>query len=130
MADIQLTGLDVVTQRLQEMATVVTPILGIALQQEADAILEVSQTLVPVLTSRLQKTGRVEDVQINGPTTSVDITYGVDGPKGPAPYARKQEFDTTLNHPRGGQAFYLGQPFWAAEQAFTQNLADALSVAL
>lgn len=125
-----LTGLDVVTQRLQDMAAAVTPILSIALQQEADAILAVSQTLVPVLTSRLQKTGTVEDVQVNGPMTSVDITYGVDGAMGPAPYAAKQEFDTSLNHPRGGQAHYLSAAFWAAEQGFMQNLADAVIAAL
>lgn len=126
MADIQLTGLDVVQRRLQDMAAVAVPILGLALQQEADAILAVSKTLVPVLTGALQASGEVGDVQQSGSTTWVDISYG----NAQVHYAAKQEFDTALNHPRGGQAHFLSQPFWAAEQSVVQNLADAVQVAL
>jgi len=43
-----LTGLDIVTRNLQRLAAEAVPLLGIAVQQEAEAILEASQPLVPV----------------------------------------------------------------------------------
>ena len=49
MADpFTFTGFDAVRQRLQDMAANVLPLAGIALEQEADAILAASQPLVPV----------------------------------------------------------------------------------
>lgn len=44
----ELTGLDTLRQRLETLAATILPQAGIALQQEADAILEASQPLVPV----------------------------------------------------------------------------------
>lgn len=44
----QLAGLPEVLNRLQELGVRMLPFAGIALQQEADAILEASQPLVPV----------------------------------------------------------------------------------
>lgn len=125
---VTITGVPEMQQRLQEISALVVPILGLALQQEADTILEVSQTLVPVDTGALKRSGLVGDVQLAGPQASVDITYG-GGPED-VQYAVYVEFDVTMNHPRGGQAHYLGEPFRAATATLLANLADALRAAL
>lgn len=64
-------------------------------------ILGESQKLVPVDTGTLQRSGHITtDTGLNITTISYDT-----------PYARKQHEDPTLNHPKGGQAKYLEQPF-------------------
>lgn len=44
----EITGMDQVRQRLLDLAATLLPLGGLALQAEADAILEASQPLVPV----------------------------------------------------------------------------------
>ena len=122
-----VTGIAEMQQRLQAFAAEVTPLLAIALQQEADAILEVSQGLVPVDTGLLRSTGAVSSPTLAGLVAAVEISYGG---QGTAPYAAKVHFDTTMRHPRGGQAFYLQQPFFEATNGMLERLADAIRVAL
>jgi len=42
------------------------------------------------------------------------------------PYAAIQHFNTEYNHPQGGQAFYLQQPYFAATAGMLERLAAAL----
>ena len=68
----------------------------------AQNILGESQKLVPVDTGTLQRSGHV--TVVNDINNTTIISYDT-------PYARKQHEDTTLNHPRGGEAKYLERPF-------------------
>lgn len=64
-------------------------------------ILGESQKLVPVDTGTLQRSGHIST---DAKTQTTTISYNT-------PYARKQHEDTTLNHPKGGEAKYLERPF-------------------
>lgn len=125
MADISLTldGVSGVTAALNRLATPSFAVIGAALTDEATPILAQSQTLVPVLTGLLKSTGIVEKPLQYGGAVSVTIRYGNFGE---APYAAIQEWDTTFNHPRGGQAHYLQQPLFQATAGFTDRLAQRL----
>jgi hypothetical protein len=130
MADLfEFTGIETLRQRLENIAATVTSLAGIALQQEADAILEVSQGLVPVDTGALRASGAVLDVVIRGPVVESGVTYGGDGPgfeRTPRLYAVFVEFNVTMRHPRGGQAHYLSQPTFAAVNGMAERLAEQL----
>jgi len=129
----EVTGIAQVQQRLQTLGAEVLPLMAIALQQEADAILEASQPLVPVDTSALKASGHVDDPQLTGQEASITIRYGGPGEgfeRRPEEYAIKVHEDTTLRHPRGGQSHYLSQPLFEATQGMLDRLAEALRVAL
>ena len=72
-----------------------------ATKKLAEVILGESQKIVPVDFGALKESGTV---RANNKTNIVTISYNT-------PYARKQHEDNTLNHPKGGQAKYLEQPF-------------------
>lgn len=59
--------------------------------------------LAPILTSHLRGSGHVEVEESLG---RVDVTVSFD-----TPYAAKQHEELDYNHPRGGQAKYLEQPY-------------------
>jgi len=86
---------------------------GLAAIHEADYEFGLSQKLVPVATSELQKSGRVEANQEKGSLVTVDIAYG--GPAGSGnndvdvDYAIIVHEDLTAHHPRG-QAKYVEEP--------------------
>jgi hypothetical protein len=132
MADLlTVTGIPELTQKLQQFAAEVPPLLAIALQQEADAILAASQPLVPVDTGALVASGTVLDAQLAGAVASVEITYGGSGAgfaRAPELYAIQVHFDTAMRHPHGGQAFFLQQPFFEATAGMAERLADAVRV--
>jgi hypothetical protein len=115
---LELTGVAAVAQRLGHLEQTVQQLLIRALEQHAEQILAASQPLVPVDTGLLRSTGVTET---EGDT--VTIRYGGHGAAG---YAAKIEFDTTLNHPNGGQAFYLSEPFFAATATMAEHLAAQL----
>jgi hypothetical protein len=128
-----VTGIPEVQQRLRTMASVVTPLMAIALQQEGDAILEASQSLVPVQTRALQASGTVSDPEIRGFEARTQVRYGGPGEgfeRTPSDYAAIVHEDTTMNHPRGGQSHYLSEPLFAATHGMLDRLADALRVGL
>ena len=128
----EMTGFEVLERRLQEINALVLPISGLALQQEAEAILAASQPLVPVDTGELRNSGHVEDVTLTATTAQSGVRYGGPGTgqRRPEEYAARIEFDVTLNHPHGGQAFYLSTPTFAAVQGMAERLAEAIRIAL
>jgi hypothetical protein len=69
----------------------------------------------------------VEEPIQAGPVVSVRMGYGQGDI---APYAAIIHFDSTLNHPHGGQAFYLQQPLFAATAGFVQRLATVVRSAV
>jgi hypothetical protein len=126
-SDIEITGIDVVLQHLQALGPQALEAARLALAAEAQTILAASESLVPVLTGLLRATGEVEMPVLEGTTVSVAIRYGGNGL---ADYAALIEFDHTMNHPRGGQAGYLSQPFYAAEAGMAERLAATIRQAL
>lgn len=128
-----VTGIAELQQRLQALSAEVPFLMSIALQQEAEAILEASQALVPVETGALRASGQTLDVTIRGAMVETGISYGGPGEgfeRTPSEYAIKVHEDTTMRHPRGGQSHFLSQPLFAATEDILKNVADALRVAL
>jgi len=128
----ELTGLDTVRQNLVALPAMLLGLGGIALQQEADAILEASQPLVPVDTGSLRRSGRVDDVVLNGPVVSSGVRYG--GREGilgriPEQYAYIVHENVTTHHPIG-QDHYLSLPLFAATSGMLARIAEQLGNAL
>lgn len=128
----EVTGLAEVHRRVEELRALALPLAGIALQQEAEAILVASQPLVPVDTGELRASGAVMDVVIDQHTVSTGVRYGGPGTgqRRPEEYAIKVHEDVTLRHPRGGQHHFLSEPAFAATQGMLERLAEALRLAL
>jgi hypothetical protein len=124
-----LTGVAEVTQKLQQLGPQIMPPLETALEREGNRIMRESQQLVPIDTGRLLLTSQVSHPLTQGSLMTVELSYGRDGPLGPAPYAAIVEFEP-MNHPHGGQWHFLQQPFNAAENAFVQHIAQVLRDAL
>lgn len=130
---VEVLGIPAVQQRLERMMAEVVPLMGIALQQEADAILEASQPLVPVDTGALRASGRTLDVEIHGQVVQSGVFYGGPGEgfeRTPSQYALRVHEDLSMRHPHGGQAKFLAQPAFAATAGMAERLADALRIAL
>lgn len=82
----------------------------------AEVILGESQKLVPVDTGTLKDSGLVATDKKN---QIVTIAYNT-------PYARKQHEDSTLNHPKGGQAKYLERPFNEKSGELEKYIGDSI----
>ncbi|RJX18507.1 MAG: HK97 gp10 family phage protein [Ammonifex sp.] len=72
-----------------------------ALHDGAEAILTEAIDEAPIDTGTLRRSGAVTDAPTEG---AVYVSFST-------PYAVKQHEDLTLNHPRGGKAKYLEDPF-------------------
>lgn len=83
-------------------------------------ILGESQKLVPVDSGTLKESGVVS---LDKSAQVVTISYNT-------PYARKQHEDNTLNHPNGGQAKYLEQPFNERASKLESFVGDSIHKAL
>lgn len=134
MADLfEVTGIDVVVQRLTQIAATMPMLGGIALQQEAEAILEASQPLVPIETGALKSSGVVDDVVIQGQTVQTAVRYGGKGgenfTRNPEEYAYWVHEITTYHHPIGRDHF-LSEPLFAATSGMLARIAQQLSNAL
>lgn len=97
-------------QRLRALSSASGPTkqLAGAAYRRGQAIMSVSQRLVPVDTGELKSSGHVELPKISGSKVQVDLVYG--GPA--APYARIVHEDLDAFH-KVGQAKYLEEPFLA-----------------
>jgi hypothetical protein len=126
MISLTLTGLVEMAQRLERLGPQILPVVAAALEHEGNRIMLESQQLVPIETGRLLLTSQVSAPMTQGAVVTVELSYGRDGPLGPAPYAALVEFDVSMNHPHGGQAHFLQQPLFAAENVFVQHIAEAL----
>jgi len=130
----ELTGLDTVRQRLEQIRTEIVFSAGIAVQQEADAILEASRPLVPVDTGSLRDSGKVDDWAIISPgIVQAGVRYGgTVGRLGRVPerYAYLVEVDMLMPHPRGGQSHYLSQPTFQATAGMLARIAEQVRNAL
>jgi hypothetical protein len=118
MITVEFTGLPEVVQRLAQLGGVLLRQLLLAVDAEANAILEASHPLVPHDTGALVSSGTVRsDAQ------GSEVRYGNFGA---VPYAAIQHENTAYNHPGGGQAHYLRQPFYEATAGMLARLAAAV----
>lgn len=124
---LDVTGIDTVLQAFQALSARLQAAAASALQEEADRILAVSQTLVPVDTGALHASGEIEPPILTGTAVSLLLRYGAHGR---VPYAARIHEDTLLNHPRGGQAHYLSQPVYAATDGMATRVAAAIRQAV
>lgn len=115
MFTLELSGISELQRSLQRLARQAEQALVLALQAEAERILEDSRPLVPLDTGLLVTTGMVEN-QSDG----ADIRYGG---RGLAGYAIIQHEETSFQHPNGGQHHYLSAPFLEATGDMPQRLA-------
>jgi hypothetical protein len=128
-----VTGIEQVRQHLQDLSAQVPFLMVLAVQQEGEAVLAASQPLVPIETGALRASGTVSDAALDGAVASVAISYGGPGAgfeRTPSQYAIVVHEDTTMRHPRGGQAHFLSQPLFEATQGMLERLADAVRVAV
>jgi hypothetical protein len=115
MFTLELTGLPELQQTLQRLAQQAQQALVLALDAEANRILEASQPLVPLDTGALVSSGTVI-TQADGS----EVRYGNFGA---VPYALVQHEETSFNHPRGGEHHYLSKPFLEATGDMATRLA-------
>jgi len=128
----ELSGIPEVQQRLQLLAQQALFLGGIALQQEAEAILEASQPLVPVDTGSLRASGKVDDFSINGQVAQAGVRYGgTVGVMGRVPerYAYIVHQRTDVHHPIG-EHHYLSKPLFAATSGMLARIAEQIRNAL
>jgi hypothetical protein len=119
MITIDIQGIPQLTQALQRLAQQAQQALVLAMQAEAERILDASIPLVPVDTGLLVSSGMVEQH-----SDGADIRYGGHGL---APYAIIVHEDTAMNHPNGGQSHYLSAAFLAATGDMPQRLATDMA---
>ena len=121
-------------ERLQRvMANATSPAQQQALAQAvtgaANAVLNQSKKLVPVDTSVLRDSGRVENLKVSSTEISIEITYG----GAASQYAWVVHEDMTMDHsptlkthvtkrPRRGQAKYLEIPVMANRKKFFKSV--------
>jgi hypothetical protein len=127
MVSLDLKGVAQVTQNLQRLVQPKAHVLGDALHAEGMRIMQQSLPLVPIDTGRLRSSAAVDQPVQAGSVVSVELSYGNDGPLGPAPYAAIVHFtpDPPVHHPIG-QAYFLQQPFFQATAGFTQRIAASI----
>lgn len=101
--------------------------------KSAYALLHESQDEVPVLTGRLRDCGYVDIIETDGKRPNTfDVGYDLDRaesrghPAADENYALQQHWDTKLEHPRGGKAHFLSDPFARYEDKYPTGLNDEL----
>ena len=104
---VSVKGMKELNAQLEALGKDAKHALSMAMMQSAQDVANEADELVPVDEGILRAT---QDVKHKGMFTNrpnVTISYG--GPS--APYALVQHERTDLNHPGGGQAKYLEEPF-------------------
>lgn len=119
MLTIAFDGIPQLTQALQRLAAQAQQALVLALDAEANRILEASHPLVPLDTGALVSSGTV--------ITQADSSEVRYGNFGAVPYALVQHEETAFNHPRGGEHHYLSKPFLEATGDMAQRLATDIA---
>jgi hypothetical protein len=132
---VEVTGVETVLTRLRQIGAAILPRGGIALEQEADAILEKSQEIVPYDTGSLHDSGKVEQWAIVSPhVVQAAVRYG--GRQGyqgriPEQYALIVHTNARGVTFRGGkQDHYLSTPTFAATQGMLSRIAEQVRNAL
>ena len=91
-----------------------------AIRDGAEAILTEAIDETPIDTGTLRRSGTVTEAPQEN---TVYVSFNT-------PYARRQHEDLTLNHPRGGKAKYLEDPFKRNAEKVEQLVAQRVKAAL
>lgn len=118
-----------VAARLRQAHEAARMALARALYKEGLDIMAASQPLVPVDTTLLRSTGRVDVLETETHELAVELSYGRDTGRGAASYAAVVHEWTKPHHPVG-QHHYLSQPLYEATPGMTARYADAVRQAL
>lgn len=105
-------------QALQAAGNRGSKLLAQGLYREAEEIMTLSKTLVPVETGTLRDSGFVDPPVTSGNVVTVRLGYGGEAEA----YALKQHEDLTLHHPNG-QAKFLEKPMLEAASHLDEKLA-------
>jgi len=109
---LEIVGTKEVQKKLQRLAIKYGVAYTTAIKDEAKELLEESKEQVPVLTGALKNSGRVFSER-----NDVIVAYGgvmmheAGGEQDTSKYAIPQHERLDYNHPRGGKAKYLEDPF-------------------
>src|SRR5215471_17519252 len=127
----ELSGIDALQQRLQTLAQEALFLGGLALQQEADAILDASQPLVPVDTGSLKASGKVDPLTLTASMAQTAVRYGgTEGVQGRIPEQYAYWVHTIVRPHRIGQHHFLSEPLFAATSGMLARIADQIRNAL
>lgn len=107
-------------EAINMLGTVPTQILT----EEAPRIRAEAQLKTPVRSGKLRSHIRVN---VSKSTRTPGIYANVSAVKRGYDYAGKQHDDTTLNHPNGGQANFLAEPFVEGVQRIISRMESELS---
>jgi hypothetical protein len=100
---ITVVGVNSVVGKLNALTKVIGSVLQSSLNDVGEDLMGKSQALCPVLEGDLRGSANVK-VGRSGTKPFVEVGYNM-------VYARYQHEGTWFNHPQGGQAKYLEQPF-------------------
>jgi hypothetical protein len=114
--DVTLKGMKELKKRLNTLGNLQQRVISGVLQEEAQAILNASQGIVPVDTGALKASGKVSEVVSESGALSINVSYGSDE-VGYAQYVH--EIHKT-------QPKFLERPLRAAVGGFERRLADKL----
>lgn len=125
MAKKGLFGLDALLDAFKDVEKVVSDESGDVkkvIENHCKAILSKAKALCPVETGDLKRSGDWEVKKgLTGVTGNVSFS---------SPYAVKQHEDQTLNHPNGGQAKFLEQPYNESKAKIIKDIKDELAKGL
>lgn len=130
MFDLDLSGIRQMRQDLVQLKSRLTINSESAIRGEAVAILRDSQdNYVPVDSGALRDSGVVGDIERNGDTISISITYStpyaVPVHENPSPHDPPTWEGKQIQwHPSGRGPKFLELPLRAAEKGFVERVAD------
>lgn len=122
---VKITGVKQVQRELGIRTPVMRQAMGRALYEEANAIFNRSQELVPVDLGNLKSSGLVHEPEFAGNTVQVQITYGNTA----VDYAILVHEDLTMRHDPPTSAKYLEIPMAEAVSGFNKRVGARLQKA-
>lgn len=113
---LKLAGSDALNRQLEKAIERAPVLAAKTLTDIAFDLSGRSALLAPVDTGDLRNDCHTE-IKTSGDTSTAEIGYSL-------PYALRQHEELGYNHPKGGQAKYLEQPFLENEAKYIKALAD------
>ena len=111
---VTISGMNEILSALRDTESNLNQAVKQSITEVCADLLGESQPLVPVDTAALVGSGNFEVEQV-GDTVQGSVGYNT-------PYALKVHEDRTMNHPNGGQAKYLTDPFEQRKDKYTEKI--------
>lgn len=123
---LEITGLDALQARLQQLADDMPNEIGSALRAEAEIEMTEAKRRTPVKTGALRASGMVTGPTVSGGEISVTMSFG----GGAVDYAIEVHENLAMFHPRGGQAKFLESVVLESAPYLGQRVAERMSKGL